>query len=334
MLKRSNKNPIIKAENVDLSSVGVRVTDVYNPASALTEEVVLLLRVKGEDDISRLVVARSKNGEDIDYIDNRTVLSPQEPQEKLGVEDARISQMKTRDLEGMTNTNGYETTHLITYVGYMDKTDGFNTRIGLTYTNDFKDIIRLPFPKFPKEFINAKNGVLFPERVNGKFAMLYRPKVEPLSIRLAYSDNLLDWDDAGEVIRPFADWCSARVGAAAPPILIEDREMSGWLTSFHGADRKNRYSIGFGIMDYDNPKKIKSITVKPVLEPEEPYEKYGQIPNVVFLTGLLRMDNELLAHWGCGDSCISAGHYNLPELMAHMKRPENIEAARLQRVSH
>lgn len=329
MLRRFEENPVIRAEDINYWGVGFRAKNVYNPGSARANgEVVLLPRVQDEEGISRPIVARSSDGHHIDYISSRPALNPEFYEERKGIEDTRITPMQAKDLESIIGPNGSDP-HIITYVAFMDDTNGYDTRVGLAYTPDFKSFTKLPFPRFPHQFVNAKNCVVFPEKVKGRFAGLYRPKTDPLAIRLAYSYNLFDWGDAGEVLRPYAEWNRARVGAAAPPILVQNGEMSGWLTSFHGADLKNGYSTGLAILDYDDPRKVISITANPVLVPEEPYEKYGQVPDVVFLTGLLQQGDELLAHWGGADSCVVAGYCGLSEIMEYMKRPENIKAARL-----
>lgn len=325
ILKRSPRNPIIKED--DLTGFGARYC--YNPGSAFANGgVALLVRIHGEDKASRLVVARSKDGETIDSIDECPAFAPSYDEDRLGVEDPRITTYSAKELDGIISGNGYEKAHLITFTGFKDNSQGFDTRIGIAYTDDFKNFTRLGFARFPDGYNNAKNGVLFPEKINGRYAMLYRPKTKEdvWGIRLAYSNNLLQWEDAGVVISPFAEWCIRRVGAAAPPILVKN-ERPHWLASFHGADAENRYSIGFAMLDYNDPSKVSSITPQPVHQPQEPYETEGLVPKVVFLTGLLQQGDSLLAHWGCADKYVASGNYSLPALMGYLEEKESRTAA-------
>ena len=50
-----------------------------------------------------------------------------------------------------------------------------------------------------------------------------------------------------------------------------------------------------------DPSKVLARTKKPILEPKEPYEKSGDVNNVVFPTGACIMDGKLFVYYGAAD---------------------------------
>jgi len=63
---------------------------------------------------------------------------------------------------------------------------------------------------------------------------------------------------------------------------------------------------GFGIeaalLDINNPQRIIARTDKPLLVPQEEYEKYGKVPNIVFPTGAMVKDGNLHIYYGAADT--------------------------------
>ena len=50
-------------------------------------------------------------------------------------------------------------------------------------------------------------------------------------------------------------------------------------------DKDLVYRAGAAILDLDNPLKVLARTKEPILQPEELYERIGDVNNVVFPTG-------------------------------------------------
>jgi predicted GH43/DUF377 family glycosyl hydrolase len=158
-----------------------------------------------------------------------------------------------------------------------------------------------------------KDFVLFPERVNGKIAMLHRLDS---NIQIAYFDNLdalIESQDfwsnyvthvnAFEVISPKYQWEEWKVGMGPPPIKTD----RGWLVFYHGVNVKRIYRAGAALLDLDDPTKILARTSEPILEPEMDFEKRGIVPNVVFPTGVVKLNGDLLVYYGGADriTCVT-----------------------------
>ena len=68
-------------------------------------------------------------------------------------------------------------------------------------------------------------------------------------------------------------------------------------------------------MDKNDPTKVLSRTLEPILEPREDYEKFGQVPNVVFSCGSVLHKNELLISYGAADTVIGVASFDLSEII-------------------
>jgi len=78
-----------------------------------------------------------------------------------------------------------------------------------------------------------KDAVLFPQKFDGRWAVLHRPDAGgDEHIWSAYSPDLIHWVEPHSVLSEEggAAWDNIKVGAGAPPILIE----KGWLLIYHG----------------------------------------------------------------------------------------------------
>lgn len=170
MLKRFIKNPILKPrkENDWESKL------VFNPGAIFENGLFhLLYRAVGEDDISRIGYAVSANGYEFFRFD-KPVFTPRGVAESKGCEDPRIV-----CLDGK---------FYMTYTAYSIK----GVRVSLASTRNFIQWERLGVVLPDME---NKDAVLFPEKINGRYAMLHRPMDPPRSIWIAYSDDLLKWGD-------------------------------------------------------------------------------------------------------------------------------------------
>jgi predicted GH43/DUF377 family glycosyl hydrolase len=186
-------------------------------------------------------------------------------------------------------------------------------------TKDFKkheyiDIVSLPDNRLP---------CLFPEKINGLYARLDRPyRVAPHdfhymgNIWISYSPDLVFWGKHRPLLKPgFSHWCGTKIGPT-PPI----RTKEGWLVLIHGVIENcagHRYSIGAMLLDLENPEIIRGKTYSSILEPYEPYEFNGIVPNVVFTCGAIADEekDEIRVYYGCADTYIGLATGNLSELL-------------------
>lgn len=177
-----------------------------------------------------------------------------------------------------------------------------------------------------KVLLWEKDGVFFPEKIRGKFALLHR--VLP-DIQQARVDNLDMYKDAeywhnhihhiGKhvVLEKTYGWEERHVGAGAPPI----KTPYGWLLIYHGAAERNRgriYNAGAALLDLKDPKKTIARLPEPILAPEADYEHSGQVHNVVFPTGTALFKDKLFIYYGAADSYIAAASVNLKSLIKEL----------------
>ncbi len=153
--------------------------------------------------------------------------------------------------------------------------------IGVAYTYDFRTFYQLENAFLPYN----RNGVLFPRRINGKYAMLSRPSDRghtPFGdIFYSESPDMIHWGHHRFVMAPVDGWQSTKVGAGPTPIETPE----GWLLIYHGVLTSCNgfvYSFGAALLDLEKPWKVIYRTRPYLLNPREYYECVGDVPNVVF----------------------------------------------------
>lgn len=105
-----------------------------------------------------------------------------------------------------------------------------------------------------------------------------------------------------------------KVGAGPPPIKTKE----GWLLIYHGVDRDHVYAAGAALFDLKDPTKVIARTKKPVLEPNEPYEKNGDVNNVVFPTAAYVMDEKLFVYYSAADKVCCLATIDLENFLDHV----------------
>lgn len=296
VVQRYSHNPIITPKDIPFPC-----NTVFNAAAAkVNGEYILLLRVEDLHGKSVFALARGSDGYDF-AVDPEPIMTPSDVEpfatyERRGVEDPRITLLEGRY-----------------YIMYTAASD-LGPRLALAVTDDFKTIERIGLISEP----DNKDGVLFPRKINGRYARLDRPMAGDMgNIWISYSQDLLHWGDSEVVMTVMGDcWDSWRIGASAQPIETP----YGWLEIYHGVKRNAAgmiYRLGAAQLDLDNPAKVLCRSAIPILSPREYYERVGDVPNVVFSTGaILEDDGETLRiFYGAADTCICEGSVRLDELM-------------------
>ena len=179
--------------------------------------------------------------------------------------------------------------------------------IGCAWTKDFKT-----FHQQENAFIPFnRNGVMFPRKINGRFAMLSRPSDNGHTafgdIFYSESPDMEFWGRHRHVMSPAAfeqsAWQCMKIGAG--PIPIETSE--GWLMIYHGVLRSCNgyvYSFGSALLDKDEPWKVIARSGAYLIAPRELYELTGDVPNVTFPCAALH-DSEtrrIAVYYGCADT--------------------------------
>jgi len=164
-------------------------------------------------------------------------------------------------------------------------------RLGIARTTDFLtgDFLGLAGDA------DSRNGVLFPERVAGRYLLLERPnRLTPgdgpssgETIVLSESADLVTWKQVGAVMHGRPHYWDERIGSGPPPVKTRE----GWLHIYHGVathfGAANIYQAGAVLLDLNDPTRVRARSRLNILEPRELYEMVGQVPNVVFPSGMI-----------------------------------------------
>ena len=93
----------------------------------------------------------------------------------------------------------------------------------------------------------------------------------------------------------------SRVAEPGPsPIITSD----GIVLIYNGADDKLVYRTGIAVFDREDPRKLLWRSDQPVFQPEKDWEKAGQVPNVVFVEGLVKQNGRYLFYYGGADKFV------------------------------
>lgn len=195
--------------------------------------------------------------------------------------------------------------------------------IGIGYTFDFKEFFQCENAFLPFN----RNGVLLPEKINGKYAMLSRPSDNghtPFGdIWISYSPDMIYWGEHRHVMSPtpfeLSAWQCTKVGAGSVPIATDE----GWLMFYHGVITTCngfRYSMGAAILDREDPSKVLYRTQPYLLAPAAPYETAGDVPNVVFPCAALTEGDKVTVYYGAADTCVCLAFGRISEIIDFVKK--------------
>jgi beta-1,4-mannooligosaccharide/beta-1,4-mannosyl-N-acetylglucosamine phosphorylase len=193
--------------------------------------------------------------------------------------------------------------------------------IGVAWTDDFETFHQLDNAFLPFN----RNGVLFPRRIRGRYAMLSRPSDDghtPFGdVFYSESPDLRHWGRHRHVIAPVPlTWQSTKVGAGPVPIETDE----GWLVLYHGVLTSCNgfvYAAGAMLLDLDEPWHVLARGSRYLIAPDRIYERVGDVPNVVFPTAAL-VDRELdrvSVYYGAADTSVCLAHGRLSELVEFTK---------------
>jgi len=287
--RRLSETPVIAPGDEGWESAGT-----FNPAVIRHKaQIVMLYRAQDENGTSRLGYATSADG--VTFVRRADpVLWPETEYEKDGgVEDPRLVR--------------FGDTYYLTYTGYNKK----DAQLCLATSKDLvhwerKGVI-LPAYKGRWNVGWTKAGAIVPEKIDGRYWMYFlgtaADKTDQMG--LAYSTDLIHWTEALDtpvLPRRPGRFDSRVVEPGPPPILTDDRIV----LVYNGADDKLVYRTGIVQFDRRDPSRVLSRTDTPVFAPERDWEKNGQVPNVVFVEGLVRHAGRWLFYYGGADKYVGA----------------------------
>lgn len=301
LFRRYEKNPILTRCDWPYPA-----NAVFNPgAIELNGETLLLVRVEDMRGYSHLTVARSRDGKTNWCVDDRPALQPDcgHGEERWGVEDPRIVWLEELG------------EYAVTYVSFGKG----GPVVSLSMTRDFVTFRKLGTLLPPED----KDASLFPRRINGCFGLIHRPIIRgEAHIWISFSPDLKYWGDHKMVIPARAgSWDASRVGLGPPPIETPQ----GWLVIYHGVRvtaSGSLYRVGLALLDLDEPWRVIRRSEEWVFGPQESYERKGDVPGVVFPTGVIIDEGtrEMRLYYGAADSSVALATANIDEVIEHISK--------------
>ncbi len=206
------------------------------------------------------------------------------------------------------------------YITWCDDFPGAS--IGLGRTKDFRTFVKMENPLMPFN----RNGVLFPRRINGFYALLSRPSDSghtPFGdIILSHSPDLTYWGRHRLVMSRGGQgwWQNVKIGAG--PVPIETTE--GWLLFYHGVSTTCNgfvYSWGAALLDLEDPSRVLYRTRDYLITPEKEYETAGFVPNVAFPCAAIAdaPTGRIVVYYGAADTYTALAFCQVDELIAYIK---------------
>ena len=283
---KHQNNPIMMPQGTTWES-----KDIFNPTAYTDgEQIYMLYRAEDSTGIgewngtSRIGIAKSTDGFTFER-EIAPIFTPTEDYELPGgCEDPRV--VKIGD------------TFYLTYTAY----DGEKARLALAsskghlYNWEKHGIL---FPQLEW----SKAGAILPEPINGKYWMYFGDT----DVWAAHSEDLISWTMVEEpVLRRRPGQFDSRVVEPGPSPLLTDE---GILLLYNGADDDLVYRSGQALFDASDPTALIARSDTPFLIPDEQLEQEGQIPNVVFIEGLVEFKDTWYLYFGMGDSGIGVATF-------------------------
>jgi len=326
-LKRLHKNPVLEPDQ----SHWWESEAVFNPAAFVYQgKVHLLYRAIGKDGVSRIGYALSQDG-----IHFTRFAEPAYDPSADSI--ARAAEARTYDRNVMSyDTLTYNRTVasgggwggsedpraviiddelVMTFTAF----EGWNNERMVLTTTNISDTEKGLFNWSEGVYLSApgevqKNWILFPEKIRGKYALVHN--IYP-DIEISYFDPKSIEED-GYIKSRFTrqartgHWDTYIRGAGTPPLKTK----AGWLLLYHATDEKDpgRYKVGAMLLDLKNPKKVLYRATEPILEPDEWYENDWKA-GVVYATGAVIFNSDLLVYYGAGDKFVAAARIKLDDLL-------------------
>ena len=304
LFERHRGNPLLTAADWPYP-----INTVFNAGATrlLDGTTLLLCRVEDRRGHSHLCAARSRNGIDAWEIDPQPTLAPdveRHPEEIWGVEDPRITYVP--ELKK----------YAVTYTSYSRGGPG----VSLALTEDFKTFERLGVVMSPED----KDAALMPHKIGGYWAMIHRPvTVFGAHIWISYSPDLRHWGSHRMILqaRRGGWWDANKIGLSPPPI----ETAKGWLMIYHGVRQTpsgSLYRLGLALFDRETPERCLRRGDMWIFGPEEPYEREGDVGNVVFPCGYtVASDGDTVnLYYGAADTCMALATGSIRRMLDWLER--------------
>lgn len=319
VIRRENSNPILAPQR----ERPWEAVATYNPSVVISDDGTrLYYRALGNPDalqtpmagLSTIGMAFSEDG--VHFGSRQQVLIPQEPWDRFGCEDPRVSFFEGKWYCFYTALGGYPfgPDNIKVALAIGDSPNNFTERHLIT-----------PF--------NAKAATLFPERINGDIVLLLTAHTDWTAEHPRPTIAFARAKKIEEFFEPkyWSDWHNRLAEHALPEMRRDDGDhvevgasplltRHGWLLIYsyiqnYYNERERIFSIEAALLEKENPLKLVSRT-EPILVPQEFYERYGLVPDIVFPTSATIGEGGNLDIWyGAADTVCAKASVKLHDLM-------------------
>jgi beta-1,2-mannobiose phosphorylase / 1,2-beta-oligomannan phosphorylase len=264
--------------------------------------------------ISTIGYARSADG--ILYENKTQLIKPEFAWERYGCEDPRVTELDGKYYIFYTALSSFPFRY-------------YGIKAACAVTRDFKKIeskhLVTPF--------NSKAMALFPSRIDGKITAILTVNTDNIKRKARIAIAQFNHEDEMWDISYWRQWyknlnkyalhvrraVTDHVEVGAAPVKTKD----GWLLVYahiqnYPTDRKI-FGVEALLLDNKNPLKMTGRTKHPIMVPEESYEKYGQVPNVIFPSGAAVEDKHLNIYYGASDTTSCMAQVALGSLLDSMR---------------
>ena len=325
-------NPVIRptaAEHFDCPLAGKPVewekTHTFNPAAVVKDGRVFLL-YRAEDGsgaeigsyTSRLGLAVSEDG---------THFIPQAEPVFYPKHDAQEANEWPGGCEDPRLVEGPGGVYVLTYTQWNRKT----THLAVATSRDLEHWDKHG-PAFAEKLdgkykdLGAKSGAIVcalqdgrlqAVKIDGKYWMYWGEG----TVRLAWSDNLVDWTVVEqteptqplELLKPRAGRFESALAEGGPNPVLTGK---GIVVIYNGKNAAGdagdpflaagAYSDGQALFDANDPTKLLERTEKPFFQPEAPFEMTGQYQQgTTFAEGLVFFQGKWFMYYGCADTFVA-----------------------------
>lgn len=303
---RSTNNPLLKP----IPEHPWEAKLVFNPTTVdIGNKTYIIYRAMSEDNTSYMGCAITEDGETIIERFPEPIYHPRadfevkkgDPNGNSGCEDGRATVIGTTLYMIYT---AYDGVHVPKVAISSLSLDDFEQRAWSKWTDP-----QLVTP----DGVDDKDACLLSKNISDEYWIMHRVKHHICmdSVKeLDFTKHRLD--KCIPLIGPRTGmWDGLKVGIAGPPIYTE----AGWLLLYHGVSTDAYYRVSAMLMEHDNPSSIIGRCSDFILEPEEEWERKGEINNVVFPCGASIRDEKLYIYYGGADTVIGVAYTDLHWLL-------------------
>lgn len=261
--------------------------------------------------LSTIGHALSKDG--IHFYQHKQFIVPEETWERYGCEDPRVTKLGNKYYIFYTALSTYPFSPA-------------GITVGLAISEDLKNVTS----KHHVTDFNSKAMTLFPEKIDGKIMALLSVNTDqpPATIALASFEKEEDiwssgyWNNWYNLLPEHAldlhkeEDDHVEIGAAPLKTKL------GWLLVYchiyHYRKPDQVFGIEAVLLDLKDPQKIIGRTPTPMMVPQEEYEYYGMVPNIIFPSGAYLEREDLHIYYGAADTTVCRATVKLSELIREM----------------